>query len=137
MLELILDYGTNAINKDDILRALSYASEQGRAKAVQLLLDRGVNINAHAPPGGRYLGPPLLAAAHNKHTNLVQLLLDLGANTILEATVTESGGKTALVLSKSPLLMVMLRQCSCCLVVAPIAASTTGVSTNSPYTSLQ
>ncbi|KAH9225077.1 hypothetical protein K456DRAFT_1812498, partial [Colletotrichum gloeosporioides 23] len=55
--------------------ALQAASEEGHDNIVQMLLDKGADVNAH---GGDY-GNALQAASSGGHNNLVQILLDKGA----------------------------------------------------------
>jgi ankyrin repeat protein len=56
--------------------ALQVASFQGYEMVVELLLDKGANVNAQ---GGGY-GNALYAASVEGHEKIVELLLDKGAN---------------------------------------------------------
>lgn len=56
--------------------ALQAVSSRGHVKMVQMLLDRGANVNA---PGGQYGNALQVAAAHG-YDKVVQMLLDKGAN---------------------------------------------------------
>ena len=57
--------------------ALQAASSHGHIQTVQLLLDKGADINAQ---GGRFYSNALEAASYNNHNKVVQLLLKRGAN---------------------------------------------------------
>ncbi|EED22542.1 Pfs, NACHT and Ankyrin domain protein, partial [Talaromyces stipitatus ATCC 10500] len=69
---------TGAIDQVDGSRttALQWACEQGRLEIVQLLLEKGADVNAK---GGGY-GNALQAAAERGHLKIVQLLLEKGAD---------------------------------------------------------
>jgi ankyrin repeat protein len=63
--------------KDEAGRtALSWASELGHDKILQMLLDRGADVNVE---GGHY-GSALQAASAGGHNKVVQMLLDRGAD---------------------------------------------------------
>ena len=64
------------------------ATAQAAALRVQLLLDAGANLEAHAKNGETHL---MLAAGSNENAAVVQLLLDAGA----DATATNEDGETA------------------------------------------
>jgi ankyrin repeat protein len=55
---------------------LQAASFEGHEKVVELLLDRGADVNAQ----GGYYGNALQAALVRGHEKVVELLLDRGAN---------------------------------------------------------
>ncbi|KAI4159863.1 MAG: hypothetical protein LQ342_006191 [Letrouitia transgressa] len=65
-------------NSNSICPPLYYASMAGLAKSARLLLDRGADVNVQ---GGRY-GNAVQTAAYHGHRQVVQLLLDNGANTL-------------------------------------------------------
>ncbi|KEY72966.1 hypothetical protein S7711_10190 [Stachybotrys chartarum IBT 7711] len=72
------------LHMEAMTRLSSYsASYGGRDKIVELLLDKGANVNAE---GGKY-GNALYAASSEGHDKIVELLLDKGAN------VNAEGGK--------------------------------------------
>ncbi|PKK42316.1 hypothetical protein CI102_12421, partial [Trichoderma harzianum] len=62
--------------------ALQAAAQQGHDKIVQMLLDKGANVNAQ---GGEY-GNALEAALFEGHDKTVQMLRDNGARTRSEET---------------------------------------------------
>jgi ankyrin repeat protein len=69
--------GMNLHAKDEAGRtALYWASELGHDKILQMLVDRGADINAQ----GGYYGSALQAASAQGHDKIVQMLLDRGAD---------------------------------------------------------
>ena len=70
-------------NKDRLLgNALQAASESGHGDIVQLLLDRGADINTESEEHGNALH----AASHWGHTEIVKLLIEKGANVNAQGT---------------------------------------------------
>ncbi len=73
-----------------VMDALQAASYRGHDQVMQMLLDKGADINAQ---GGEY-GNALQAASYGGHDQVVQMLLDKGAD--INAAATGSDGRTAL-----------------------------------------
>jgi ankyrin repeat protein len=71
-------YGASIVNgRDDIeARAITWAAFSGNTQMIELLLDRGADINA----GGTYDKPALSWAAESGHHDTVRLLLGRGAS---------------------------------------------------------
>ena len=68
-----------------LANALVYAASWGRAEAVDLLLDRGAQVNL-IPAGFDYSGTPLHYAALNGHRAMVDQLLNRGADPAVRDT---------------------------------------------------
>ncbi|KAF7585248.1 hypothetical protein BBP40_011595, partial [Aspergillus hancockii] len=78
VLKLIITTEENTINKKDNsgATALMWASQNGYCKTVELLLEKGADVNAQ---GGDY-GTALQAASFEGHKQIVQMLLEKGAD---------------------------------------------------------
>src|SRR5690606_37560757 len=90
LLELLLEYGADpSLNADDGTTPLMAAagigwvegvtyewSEQESYDTVRFLLELGADVNAHGPDGRT----ALMGAAHKGRTDVVQLLVDHGAD---------------------------------------------------------
>ncbi|KAJ5982086.1 hypothetical protein N7451_012186 [Penicillium sp. IBT 35674x] len=76
--EFLLTAQKHTIDKADSTgtNPLMWASQNGHEKTVQVLLDRGADVNAQ----GRYHEYPLHAACYEGHEKTVQVLLDRGAD---------------------------------------------------------
>jgi ankyrin repeat protein len=77
-----------AIRRDPqqiLANALVYAASWGRGEAVDLLLDRGAQVNL-IPAGFDYSGTPLHYAALNGHRSVVDQLLNRGADPAVRDT---------------------------------------------------
>uniref|UniRef100_K3XBW9 Uncharacterized protein n=1 Tax=Globisporangium ultimum (strain ATCC 200006 / CBS 805.95 / DAOM BR144) TaxID=431595 RepID=K3XBW9_GLOUD len=74
--KVLADSKTYVDGKIDGRTALSYVAEAGNAEVVQLLLDRGADINEK----DKYGRSPLSHAAQAGKAEIVQLLLDRGAD---------------------------------------------------------
>jgi ankyrin repeat protein len=72
----------------DIDKELLTACENGHTDIVELLLDRGSDINVK----DEYGNTPLIMASRNGHVDIIQLLLDNGA----DIEVTDNRGLTAI-----------------------------------------
>ncbi len=70
VVQLLLDWGA------DPNEGLYWASRNGQLKFIQLLLDRGANVEAVASDGET----PLYSASEHGHVKVVQLLLEKVAN---------------------------------------------------------
>lgn len=75
-MQLLLKKGTevNSLVGGGTLQSASY---RGHEKIVQLLLEKGANVNAQ----GRQYGNPLQAASYGGHDKIMQVLLEKGAKT--------------------------------------------------------
>ena len=104
---LLLDRGAsvNATDKDR-QTPLHLAAVNGNGPIVGLLLDRGASIDATTKKGQT----PLHYAARAGYESVVGLLLDRGADTTIVSVRPCLFVVAALVASKSPSLMVVLRQ---------------------------
>ena len=104
---LLLDRGAsvNATDKDR-QTPLHFAAVNGNESVVGLLLDRGASIDATTKKGQT----PLHYAARAGYESVVGLLLDRGADTTIVSVRPCLFVVAALVASKSPSLMVVLRQ---------------------------
>lgn len=72
---MVLRVGVNAQCGEHYSNVLRAASARGHELIVELLLDKGAEVNAQ---GGNY-GNALLAASDRDHEQIVELLLDEGA----------------------------------------------------------
>lgn len=79
-----LSYGKEFKNKRQT--PLLWAAENGHQEIVQLLIEKGANIESK---NSRYSQTPLLWAAENGHQEIVQLLVEKGAD--IESKDTSSG----------------------------------------------
>ncbi|KAH8645696.1 ankyrin repeat-containing domain protein [Xylariales sp. PMI_506] len=75
---------------------LSYASERGEDKVVELLLSEGVDIDISATSFEDMGMTPLLFAACHAHEVVIRLLLEKGANPNLEIRTYPNHGRTPL-----------------------------------------
>jgi hypothetical protein len=95
MLKALLDAGAdvNATDDDYKFTALFWASFRGNKKSVELLLAQpGIKLDETDVDGGT----ALMAAARNGHAEIMEMLLDAGAN----AAIADDGGETATSLAK-------------------------------------
>jgi ankyrin repeat protein len=98
MLAALLDAGAdvNAHDADFKFTALHWASYRGHAKSAKLLLEQpGVKLDETDVSGGT----ALMAAATNGHANIMEWLLEAGAN----AAIVDENGETATSLAKKAL----------------------------------
>ncbi len=65
----------NASNDVDVNEALCYASREGHADIVRLLVERGADPNYH-----KWSWTPLALAAQNNHFEIVKFLVDKGSD---------------------------------------------------------
>jgi outer membrane protein assembly factor BamB len=77
-LKKLLDQGVNVDSKNKYgVTALGFACSKGHLDAVQLLIERGANINAEDT---FYHATPISWAVENGHNDIVKFLLQKGAN---------------------------------------------------------
>ncbi|OQE18125.1 hypothetical protein PENFLA_c022G00387 [Penicillium flavigenum] len=76
VVQVLSDRGGNFNTDEDLGSALRAASLEGHEKVVEMLLNRGADVNAQ---GGEF-GNPLQAASCQGHDKVVQILLDRGAD---------------------------------------------------------
>jgi len=90
--ELLIDAGVeiDAETPDDVASvAIHECAYSGSSDAIDVLLEHGVDVNARQR---LYGGTPLIVAAWQGHADLVEHLLDVGA----DPTLTTENGATAL-----------------------------------------
>ena len=96
MLGILLDHGATI----DGSGALIYAAEKGKKENAKYLLDRGANVNEMVPlekslPGMEATCAALHAAAENSHVEVIDVLIDAGADVQLKDAKGRTAGEVA------------------------------------------
>jgi ankyrin repeat protein len=98
IVEWLLDNGVDPNASDDKSTALTLAAADGRKSTVEILVNRGANINSQNHWGGDLDGfTALMLAIHRDNPELVQFLFEKRAN----VNVRGANGKTALIVAAS------------------------------------
>eukprot|EP01098_Paradermamoeba_levis_P005202 TRINITY_DN2213_c0_g2_i1.p1 TRINITY_DN2213_c0_g2~~TRINITY_DN2213_c0_g2_i1.p1 ORF type:complete len:120 (-),score=23.53 TRINITY_DN2213_c0_g2_i1:6-365(-) len=96
----LLDQGVNIHDLYDERTPLHYATREGHFSVIQLLIDRGSDVNAKKKLGMT----PLWVAVYNGQPSVVQLLIDRGSD--VDAKVTHwrehSFDQSGLIISHFP-----------------------------------
>ena len=90
----------------DLLFQMAIISED--RDCINLLLDRGVDVNAEEPRNEYYYGTPLQCAARTGNMDLVQLLLRLGADVNLLAGAHDTAIRAAVIGSHENVINILL-----------------------------